>query len=186
MHTQNQSQFMFYFCCINYIQKHAANQIVILFYGCRFWKLYVQWLRWLKIHLTLNLCQNSKCKQLGFYLVLLSGNPSFFINCKVIQHKHIGKSYICVCSCYKYLLQLKSTSFPDSSFLYMLWFLQQRKGVKPEGKERWVAFTRQNFTSAIKISFGFRQLIFSGIMFHPKTCYLELPWTWQFCSIAEV
>lgn len=134
---------------------------------------YVQWLRWLKIHLTLNLCQNSKCKQSGFYLVLLSGNPNFFINCKVIQDKHTGKSYIWICS-YRYLLQLKSTSFLESSFLYMLWFLLWMKGMKLEGKERWDAFTRQNFISVIKISFGFKQLIFSGIMFHPKTfIYLE-------------
>lgn len=34
--------------------------------------------------------------------------------------------------------------------------------------------TRQNFISVIKNYFGFKQLIFSGIMFHPKTCiYLE-------------
>lgn len=46
--------------------------------------------------------------------------------------------------------------------------------MKLEWKERWDAFARQNFISVIKISFGFKQLFFSGIMFHPKTCiYLE-------------
>lgn len=99
--------------------------------------------------------------------------PQFFINCKVTQHKHTGKCCICVYS-YKCLLQPKNTSFPDSSFLYMLWFLQQMKDMKPERKEGWDTFTRQNFISVIKISFGFKRLIFPGIMFHPKTCiYLE-------------
>lgn len=70
IHTpQNQSQcFVFYFHCINYIQKHAANQIAIIFYAVGFGISTCSDLDDLKY--TWYLWKYSKCKELVFYLAL--------------------------------------------------------------------------------------------------------------------